>query len=254
MKLIFLGSGTSQGVPMLGCDCYVCRSNNPKNKRLRASVLIKTDSEKNILIDCGTDFRQQALRIGLQSLNAVLLTHSHADHVFGLDDIRPFNNKQKQSIPIYLSEYTLKKLKQTYHYAFDPDTQIGGGLPQYLIDVFDHDFKVDDILFQPILVKHGRENVWGFRFNDLAYITDCKSIPEGSLSKLYGLNTLIVSAIWFRKHETHMNIQEALQLLQKLKPKKTYFTHITHHLDHDLVQSILPENVYLAYDGLELEV
>ncbi len=253
MKLTFLGSGTSQGVPMIGCSCYVCLSTNPKNKRWRASVLLTMEDHKNILIDCSTDFRTQALNFNIKSIDSVLITHAHADHIFGLDDLRAYNHWQQNPIDLYMSAMTFKEVKRIYTYAFDEPLQMGGGVPQLDVHVIDGPFVAAGVEFTPIPIFHGKLGILGFRWGDTAYLTDCKTIPADSLTKLRGLKVLVLNALWLsRPHSTHLSIMDALDVIAELQPKVTYFTHIAHRVDHDVIEAILPPNVHLAYDGLVL--
>ena len=253
VKLEFLGTGTSQGVPVLGCNCSVCNSNNPKDQRLRSSVLISVNDIK-IVVDTGPDFRQQMLRSGNVDCDAVLFTHEHMDHVAGLDDIRAINFLQRKNMPLYGSVGVEEALHRIYHYAFATNPYPGAPIIQFnLID--DTPFDVLGNTVIPIKVKHGRMPVFGFRIGDLTYITDAKLIDEEEREKIRGSKVLVVNALRRKEHHSHMNLEQALELVEDLKPGKAYFTHISHLLgNHQVVEQELPNHVRLAYDGLIIEV
>lgn len=251
MKITVLGSGTSHGVPMIGCDCPVCSSSDPKNRRSRASVLIETGNT-TLLIDASPDFREQALRARLTSLDAILFTHAHADHVFGLDDIRPLCTHR--AIPVYGNRETLAELRETFGYIFR-ETQRGGGKPRIeLREIDDRPVQIQDMSVVPVPLKHGTLNILGFRTNDFAYCTDCSAIPEESYGRLTGLRLLVIDALRYRPHETHFSLEEALQEIEKIRPEKALLTHICHDLDHAALERELPEHVAPAYDGLVIEL
>lgn len=250
MEITFLGSGTSHGVPVLTCTCSVCTSSDPRNKRTRSSLWVQ-ERGTSILIDTATEFRLQALQAGLRQVDGVLYTHCHADHVFGFDDLRVFSRLTKRSIPVYGNAPTIAELRQVFSYVFRK-TQEGGGKPQVETIVVDAPFQVGEVLVQPILVFHGELPIFGYRIGDLAYITDCSSIPPQSLKLLQDLDILILGVVRFDPHPTHMHVAQALDLVAKLQPKQTYFTHISHLMDHSEVSRSLPAGVYLAYDGLTL--
>ena len=252
-KITFLGTGTSYGIPIIACDCKVCVSKNPKNTRLRSSLLIELDSGKNILIDTSVDFRQQCLNSNVLHLEAIMFTHCHADHVFGLDDVRQFNELQKEVIPCYAEENVVKELRRIFGYAFGEAVQRGGGLPRLELNSVEGPFDVLGLTVIPLTVKHGVVDVTAYRFDNIAYVTDCSYIPEESMSQLYGLDILILDALRQRKHSTHFNIEEALEVSKRLGAKQTYFTHISHSLEHDETNRMLPDGVELAYDGLVIE-
>lgn len=250
MEITFLGSGTSHGVPVLTCTCSVCTSSDPRNKRTRSSLWVQ-ERGTSILIDTATEFRLQALQAGLRQVDGVLYTHCHADHVFGFDDLRVFSRLTKRSIPVYGNAPTIAELRQVFSYVFRK-TQEGGGKPQVETIVVDAPFQVGEVLVQPIPVFHGELPIFGYRIGDLAYITDCSSIPPQSLKLLQDLDILILGVVRFDPHPTHMHVAQALDLVAKLQPKQTYFTHISHLMDHSEVSRSLPAGVYLAYDGLTL--
>ena len=253
MKVTFLGTGTSQGVPVIACDCEVCSSDNPKDKRLRSSILISS-KDKSIVIDTGPDFRQQMLRANIQKLDAVVFTHEHKDHIAGLDDIRAFNYKQKSAMDIYATEAVQDALKREFYYVF-ADFKYPG-IP--LMDLHTIDltpFSIGDIHLTPILVMHYKMPVLGFRINDFTYITDAKTINEIEKEKIKGSKVLVVNALQKDKHISHFTFDEALAFADEMQAETTYFTHISHKLGtHDEISNQLPPHIQLAYDGLEIEI
>jgi len=238
---------------MIGCTCKVCKSADPRDKRLRPSVLLSF-GEKRILIDTTPDFRYQALRIGLDRLDAILYTHSHADHILGLDDVRPFNFMQKRDIPIYASEQAFQTIQQTFHYVFEKAPS-ESSRPHLVVNIFDSDpISVAGVHVQPIRVDHGRGLSYGFRFGNCAYLTDHSGIPPESMEKLVGLDVLFLDALRHNPHPTHSTVEESLRTVAVLQPKKAFFTHISHDLMHATVEAQLPANVHIAYDGLEIPI
>ncbi len=265
MRVTVLGSGTSQGIPIIGCKCPACSSRNPKDKRLRVSIFIETDITLNnqkvlnkplrILIDTSPDFRQQMLLNNITDIDAILYTHYHIDHIMGLDDIRQINQLQKKYVEIYANLETAQKIKQTFSYIFDENTFKGGGIP--LVNLHEINLKPFDVMGQkiiPIEYMHGPTTVYGFRIGDIAYMTDCNYIPEQEYEKLIELKVLILDALRYRWHETHFSIDEAVAVAQKINAQQTYFTHMTHDLVHDEANKKLPSRIELAYDGLTFEV
>lgn len=253
VRLTVLGSGTSVGVPTIGCSCKVCRSDDPRNRRLRPSVCLRWDGT-TVVIDTGPDFRQQALAHGLEKVDAVLFTHAHADHVLGLDDLRPFNFVQRGPIPVYASEQTLNVIRRIFSYIFH-DGPSESSRPKIDPRVFPGEpIVINGIEFVPIPVKHGSGECHGFRFGNHAYLTDHSEIPEQSLALLEGVETIFLDALRYKPHPTHSTVEQSLRTVERLKPRAAYFTHISHDLDHERAQSLLPEGVWLAYDGLELEL
>ncbi|MDC1323434.1 MBL fold metallo-hydrolase [Polaribacter sp.] len=253
IKITFLGTGTSTGVPMLANDHPVCLSQNEKDKRLRASILISWD-EFTYVIDCGPDFRQQMLRENVRSINGVLFTHEHSDHTAGIDDLRPYCF-QMGAVPIYLDAQTLKSLEQRFEYVFKTENRYPGA-PRIQVNLVDQaKFILNNVTVIPIKAFHGPLSITCYRFNNIAYLTDVKTIDLSEKEKLKNLDILIVNALRIETHPTHFNLEEALLFVEEIQPKKTYFTHISHKLGlHDSVQNNLPENVFLAYDGLKIEV
>ena len=254
MKITMMGCGTSTGVPMIACNCSVCISTNIRNKRSRSSILISKDG-KNVLIDTSTDLRYQALKNKVDHLNAVLFTHCHADHVHGIDEIRSFNFVQKELIPCFGNEETLDRIKEMFAYIFVANN-MGGGIPKISLTKLPEytPVEVSGIEFTPIPVLHGNMTIYGYRFDDVAYVTDCSAIPAESMSKLTGLKVLILGALRHRPHNTHFNIDEALSVVEHLKPKNTFFTHLSHEVDYEKTSSELPEGVSLAHDGLIIDL
>jgi phosphoribosyl 1,2-cyclic phosphate phosphodiesterase len=251
MRLTFLGTGTSTGVPTLACHCKVCTSSDPRDKRTRPSVLIEI-GERALVVDTTPDFRAQALREGLGRLDAVLFTHSHADHILGLDDVRPFYFRQQQPIPIYADARCMENIRRTFQYIFD-GTYPYGGLARLDPRLIDGAFDLLDLRIIPVPVFHGATPILGFRFGAAAYLTDVSAIPEASLPLLDGLDVLILDALRHKPHPTHLSIEQALGVVELLKPRRSYFTHIAHELGHEETNALLPANTRLAYDGLKLE-
>lgn len=255
IKITFLGTGTSQGVPVIACDCEVCSSDNVKDSRLRSSVLIEVD-QKVFCVDTGPDFRQQMLRENVQRLDAVLFTHEHKDHTAGLDDVRAFNFKQKANMPLYVNKAVENCLRREYQYAFAEKKY--PGVPQlefHLMEDEQDEVNVQGVSFEIVKLLHYKMLVFGFKIGDFAYCTDVNKISKTEKLKLKNLKVLVIPALRKEKHISHFNLEEALALVEELKPEKTYLTHISHLLGkHDEVSLELPENVFLAYDGLKINL
>ncbi|RJP56938.1 MAG: MBL fold metallo-hydrolase [Candidatus Auribacter fodinae] len=254
MRVTFLGTGTSYGIPMIGCDCEVCRSFSSYNKRLRSSILVSYNG-RNVLIDTTPDLRYQMLRCGERHIDAVLFTHFHADHLFGLDDVRIFNHIQKSSIPCYGNAQTVDVIQRAFDYIFNPDTPKGGGLPK--LELYEMNGHIDLFGEQvvPIEVLHGSVPILGFKWDNFAYITDCSDMPDQAVEVLRGIDTLVLNGLRYRPHSTHFSIEQACTLItERIKPKRAYLTHISHDVDHDNIQVTLPDNVSLAYDELVLDI
>jgi phosphoribosyl 1,2-cyclic phosphate phosphodiesterase len=251
MTLTFLGTGTSTGVPTLACRCRVCNSTDPRDKRTRPSLLIRFQG-RALVIDTTPDFRAQALRESLDRLDAVLFTHSHADHILGLDDVRVFYFRQQQPIPIYADAQCMKEIHRTFKYIFDGDYPYGGiaRLDPHLID---GPFEVEGLKIIPVPVVHGNLPILGFRINGVAYLTDVSEIPESSYPLLQGLEILILDTLRPHPHPTHLTVDQALHVMDRLGVRKGYCTHIAHELGHEETNARLPPHVRLAYDGLQLE-
>ncbi|TKB97930.1 MBL fold metallo-hydrolase [Pedobacter cryophilus] len=253
MKVTFLGTGTSQGVPVIACNCEVCTSVNQKDKRLRSSILIES-ANKTVVIDTGPDFRYQMLRANVQKLDAVVFTHQHKDHIAGLDDIRAFNYKQKAVMDIYATLAVQESLKREFYYVFSDFKY--PGIPQIdMHEIHSEPFSVGDIELTPIEVMHFKMPVLGFRINDFTYITDAKTISESEIEKIKGSKTLVINALQKEKHISHFTLEEAIAFAQMINAETTYFTHISHKLGkHEDVAAYLPKGIQLAYDGQEIHI
>ena len=254
MKVTFLGTGTSQGVPVIACECEVCLSSDMNDRRLRVSVLIETKG-KTIVIDSGPDFRYQMLRAGVKNLDAILYTHEHKDHVAGLDDVRAFNYKQQSEVDIYADKRVQEALKNEFHYVFSGNNY--PGIPRLILNTIEdgQPFQAAGIDIIPISVMHFQLPVFGFRIGDFTYITDAKTITAEEKLKIKGSDILVINALQKEKHISHFTLEEALELAAEIGANKTYLTHISHRLgSHAEVSKQLPEGVFLAYDGLELEL
>lgn len=253
LKITFLGTGTSQGIPMIASKDPVCLSKDTKDKRLRCSILI-SHNEKNYVIDCGPDFRQQMLREQVDLINGVLFTHEHADHTAGIDDLRPYCYKIGE-MPIYLNALTFKSLEQRFQYIFNEEIHYPGAPTVKSTIIAKEPFVLDELKITPVEVMHGKLPITAYRIHNFAYLTDVKTISEKEKEKLQNLEVLVVNALRIDLHPTHFNLEEALAFVEELKPKKAYFTHISHKLGfHKEVSEKLPENVFLAYDGLQITV
>lgn len=251
IKITFLGTGTSQGVPLIACNCEVCTSNDLRDKRLRSSVLIET-AKTRIVIDSGPDFRQQLLREKIKKLDAVVFTHEHKDHIAGLDEVKAFNFLNKMRMPVYATERVQQALKREFAYIFSEEKY--PGIPEIDLYGFDNEvFNVGDIVLEPINVMHYKLPVKGFRVGDFAYITDANFIADTEKEKLKGLKVLVINALRNEPHISHFTQQEAIEMVKELKPEKAYFTHISHQLGlHQTVGNNLPAGIELACDGLQL--
>lgn len=247
-----LGSGTSTGVPMIGCQCPVCQSPDPRDHRLRPSLLVRYDGYE-VLIDTGPDLRQQALRASMKRLDAVLYTHSHADHILGLDDVRPFNFHSGGSVPIYAAAETLATIRHTFAYAFNGVKSMSSRPKIETHEINGETIRIHGIHFCPVPVMHGNLPCIGFRFGNVAYLTDFNAIPDNSLCMLRNLDILFLDALRHRPHPMHSTVEESLRLVEMLRPKRAYFTHISHDLAHAQTEETLPSHVRLAYDGLRLQ-
>jgi phosphoribosyl 1,2-cyclic phosphate phosphodiesterase len=256
IKVTVLGSGTSMGVPSLACHCRVCTSQDPHDNRLRPSLLLSRNGE-NVVIDTTPDFRQQALRVGLDRLDAILLTHAHADHILGFDDIRPFNIRQKSSLPVYGTEETFRVIRRAFAYVFD-DAPTQSTVPSVDLHVINGPFELMGVQIVPVPLRHGDLEVLGFRFGRAAYLTDFSSLPDSSAALLEDLDNLIVDALRDIPHPMHQTVDQALALIEKLKPRRAWFTHIAHDLAHaetnERLRKLGLRHVQLAYDGLQFEV
>lgn len=249
MKITFLGTGTSQGVPVIACECKICLSSDPHDKRLRTSLLLETD-ETTLLFDAGPDFRQQMLREHVMKLDSILLTHEHKDHISGMDDVRAFNYKSQDAIDIYAEERVQKAIKEEYAYVFSEYQY--PGIPKMRLNLIpEHAFDVKGVQIIPIRVFHYHLPVYGFRVGNFAYITDANYIPEESKEKLFGVKYLVINALRKEKHVSHFSLREAIDFIREISPKKAFITHISHQMGfHAEVTKELPPEIMLAYDGL----
>src|SRR5262245_55584224 len=254
MRLTFLGTGTSMGVPVIGCRCEVCTSPNPRNKRLRTSALLEVGG-LNLLFDAGPDLRQQALAAGLARVDAVLLTHAHVDHIAGLDDLRPLNFAQKAAIPLYGTRPTLAFVRKHFDYAFAEGSE-GSTRPSLeLVEVCDSTaFRIGSIRIVPFDIWHGTWTITGFRIGGLGYVTDASAIPPSSLAHLRGLDLLVLNALRQKPHPTHFSLDQALDQIAELKPRRALLVHMTHDMEHRATNAALPDHVQLAYDGQVVEI
>ncbi|MBQ9417558.1 MAG: MBL fold metallo-hydrolase [Bacteroidales bacterium] len=256
MKLTFLGTGTSQGVPVIACHCEVCRSADERDRRLRTSAMLEVEaggSTKRLLFDIGPDFRQQMLRHEVERLDAILITHAHRDHVAGIDDIRALNYVQHGELAVYLNAEAQRALVRDYAYIFSPHQY--PGLPEAHLHTVQGEFEVEGIRIMPIRVMHKDLPVLGYRVGEMAYITDANRIEEEELGKLAGLKVLVINALRQEHHWSHFNLEEALGIIEQVKPQRAYLTHISHEMGcYAQVEPTLPSNVHLAYDNLEVKI
>jgi len=254
MRLTFLGTGTSMGVPVIGCPCAVCQSPEPHNKRLRTSALLEV-AGRAILFDAGPDLRQQSLAVGLKRVDGILLTHAHADHIAGLDDVRPLNFAQQAAIPLYGSAATLAMVRERYGYAF-VNTSEGSSRP--MLDLVEIQsgvaFDLCGVTVLPFDVQHGGWTITGFRIGALGYVTDASSLPAASMAQLQGLDVLVLNALRLTAHPTHFSVDEACDIVARLQPRRAFLVHMTHDIEHSSVNARLPERVRLAYDGQVVDV
>lgn len=251
-QLTVLGSGTSMGVPTIGCDCDVCRSTDPHDKRTRPSVLLRYNDHV-VIIDTTPDFREQAIREHIMRLDAVVYTHAHADHILGLDDLRPLTfHRPNGRVPLYADERTAQVIRTVFRYIFDSDYKYGG-LAQVEMNCINGPFELFGAKFTPVPVLHGDAEILGFRFGSAAYLTDFSSVPESSLEQLKDLDILFLDALRHKPHPTHSTVENSLSIVERLKPRRAFFTHICHDLAHEATNATLPPNVRLSYDGLRLE-
>ncbi len=253
-RVTVLGSGTSHGVPMIGCTCPTCTSTDPRDVRTRPSIYIEVPGGPCLLVDTSTDMRQQALRHRIARVDAILYTHSHADHVFGLDDVRRFNQIQRESIPCFGDARTVADLRRTFWYVFDGLERVGGGVPKLELRDIDGPFEIGGVRIVPVPVLHGPRPILGFRFGRFAYLTDCNAIPEASMALLGGLDVLVLDAVRYKPHSTHFSVAEAVAASIRIGAGRTLLTHIAHDLRHAEASATLPAGVELSYDGLTFEI
>ena len=253
MRITFLGTGTSHGVPMIGCECATCRSTDPHDNRLRPSICIETSGAR-VLVDAGPDLREQALRHRIARVDAIVFTHGHADHILGMDDVRRFNALMDGSMPCYGDAATLEDIRRMFSYVFDPATPKGGGLPQLDLRVIDGPFSVGDIHLQPVPIWHGRRRILGFRVGAFAYLTDCSRIDEAAWPLLERLDVLVLDALREKPHPTHFSLSDAIATAARIGAARTFFTHMAHDLPHEATNARLPDGMRLAHDGLVLSM
>ncbi|MCY4662605.1 MAG: MBL fold metallo-hydrolase [Acidobacteria bacterium] len=253
MRITFLGTGTSSGVPVIACECATCRSDDARDRRWRTSVALALDDGTSVLVDASPDLRAQALAFGLTRVDTILLTHEHADHVLGLDDVRIYNFRQRRAIPCLGTARTLARVRGMFSYVFDPATPRGGGLPQLALSTVVGPFSIGGRTVVPIPLLHGSLPVLGFRIGAFAYLTDCNAIPDVSWPLLRGLDVVVLDALRRKPHATHFTLDEAVAAARRIGAARTYFTHMAHDLPHAATCDELPEGMTLAYDGLCLE-
>jgi phosphoribosyl 1,2-cyclic phosphate phosphodiesterase len=249
--LTFLGTGTSNGIPVIGCRCAVCTSDDVRDKRGRTSAYVRHEGA-DILIDTATELRSQALANRIDHVDAVLFTHPHADHTGGFDDLRRFNELNQAHLSVYASSETAEVLKERFAYAFEDAFPFYGGKPDLIMHEVSEQFTIGAATVEPLSVWHGRMRVLGFRFGALAYITDAKDVPAETRGRLHDLDILVLNALRDRPHPTHLSIQEALDVIAEVRPRQAYLTHLSHEISHVQASGLLPENVAIAYDGLEI--
>ncbi|MCB0704261.1 MAG: MBL fold metallo-hydrolase [Saprospiraceae bacterium] len=252
--MTFLGTGTSQGIPIIGCTCQVCTSADPRDQRLRCSMLLRSENT-HIVIDTGPDFRSQMLQAKNTKLDAILMTHEHNDHIAGLDDVRPYNFMQWKDMPVYAQERVCDMLRLRYPYIFAEEKYPGAPMIElHPIDRNDQ-IQIGDFEITPVELLHGQLPILGFRIKNFAYLTDMKTIPLAEVDKLAGLETLVVNALHHKEHHSHLNLEQALEFVEQIKPKQTWLVHMSHHMGlHAEVNQQLPAGVALAYDGLEISI
>jgi phosphoribosyl 1,2-cyclic phosphate phosphodiesterase len=257
MRLTFLGTGTSFGVPQIGCDCAVCRSTDPRDKRTRSGAVLEAQGS-TILIDTPPELRLQLISAGFSRIDAVVYTHEHADHVNGIDDLRIFSVRQRKPLPLYGPEETLERLRASFNYIFDDAVRPYEGTSKPRLTLHPTEpgqvLRIADIDVLPLAFEHGHLRVFGYRFGSLAYITDIKAIPPAQRARLQGLDVLVLNALWWRPHPTHLSISEAIETARALGARRTYLTHLTHETGHSDLETKLPAGVFPAYDGLTVEV
>ena len=254
MTITFLGSGTSHGVPVIGCHCDVCSSRDSRDRRFRPSILVQQDDGTHVLVDTAPDLRSQALACGVERVDAVVFTHSHADHIFGLDELRRYNNLRRAALPVHADRHTLADLHRIFGYAFDSPPELGGGVPRLVPHEIVGPFEIAGERWLPVPILHGRREILGYRIGGFAYLTDCSHIPEGSIPLLRDLDLLVLGALRIRPHPTHFSLDQAVAMAQVLAPRRALFTHISHELPHAATCARLPASMALAYDGLSVEL
>jgi phosphoribosyl 1,2-cyclic phosphate phosphodiesterase len=254
LQITFLGTGTSHGVPMIGCECDTCRSDDPRDRRLRPSLLIRAHDGTSLLVDAGPDLRAQALTHGITRVDAIVFTHGHADHILGLDDVRRYNSLMKRPMPVYGDVQTLDEIRRMFGYAFDANTPKGGGIPKLELFEVQGPFTVGPLAVVPVPIWHGERLILGLRVGRFAYLTDCSAIPDESWPLLEGAEVVVLDALRRRKHPTHFSLDEAIEASRRIAARQTYFTHMCHDLPHAATNAQLPADIALAYDGLQLNI
>ncbi len=253
LKVTFMGTGTSHGIPMIGCNCQVCTSLDPRDRRYRCSLMVEYN-QRIIIVDTSPEFRLQCIASQVTRVDALLFTHTHADHIFGLDDIRRFCSMQQQKIPCYGSAKTIASLKRVFAYAFDFDQPVYSEIPTLTGIEINGPFELFGRTIEPLLLNHGNSHVLGFRIGNFAYCTDCSEIPPETMSQLHGLDLLVLDALRYTPHPTHFNLDQALDVARTIKAQRTFFIHIAHEIRHADLEPKLPQSVHLSYDGLQLTV
>jgi phosphoribosyl 1,2-cyclic phosphate phosphodiesterase len=254
LQITFLGTGTSHGVPMIGCECATCHSEDPRDRRLRPSLFIRAADGTSLLIDAGPDLRAQALTHRINRVDAIIFTHGHADHILGLDDVRRFNSILKRPMQLYGDALTLDEIKRMFGYAFDPSTPKGGGIPQLELVEVRGPFSVGSFQVRPVPIWHGKRLILGLRLGRFAYLTDCSAIPDESWPLLEGVDVAVVDALRHRPHSTHFSLEQAVAASRRIAAGQTWFTHMCHDLPHAATNAQLPAGMALAYDGLQLNI
>jgi phosphoribosyl 1,2-cyclic phosphate phosphodiesterase len=254
LQITFLGTGTSHGVPMIGCECATCRSDDPRDRRLRPSLFVRAADGTSLLVDAGPDLRAQALTHAITRVDAIIFTHGHADHILGIDDVRRYNSLMKRPMQLYGDHLTLHEIKRMFGYAFDPDTPKGGGIPQLELVEVHGPFMVGPLHVVPVPIWHGKRLILGLRLGRFAYLTDCSAIPDESWGLLEGVEIVVLDALRRRPHSTHFSLDEAIAASRRIAARQTYFTHMCHDLPHAATNAYLPPGMALAYDGLQLTI
>jgi phosphoribosyl 1,2-cyclic phosphate phosphodiesterase len=254
LQITFLGTGTSHGVPMIGCECATCQSSDPRDRRLRPSLLIRADDGTSLLVDAGPDLRAQALTHRITRVDAVVFTHGHADHILGIDDIRRYNSLMKAPMKLFGDSVTLDEIRRMFGYAFDPNAPKGGGLPKLELLGVEGPFAVGSLRVIPVPIFHGERQILGVRVGRFAYLTDCSEIPASSWELLTDLQVVVVDALRHKPHPTHFSLEQAIAAARRIAAAQTYFTHMCHDLPHAETNGRLPAGMALAYDGLQLDI